>query len=155
MDAAHVFLLIVTVLCFFCTGASWMLQFVAYPTYQLVGQNEFVPYHVDFGKRMLPVTVIPMVLTCLGLIGLLFVRPAAAPQWAALVTAACGVIILVTTIAFEVPKHLALDKDGKSDTLIAGLVRDNIPRTLAWTVASVVAAYMVLLVIQAALPAAV
>lgn len=138
MDASQVFLVIVTVLCFFCTGASWMLQFVAYPTYALVGKAEFVPYHVDFGKRMLPVTVVPMVLTCLGLIAVVFVRPAQVPLWIGLVSAACGILILVTTIFLEVPKHMALDKDGKSDALIQGLVRDNIPRTLAWTVASLV-----------------
>jgi ABC-type spermidine/putrescine transport system permease subunit I len=104
---------------------------------------------------MLPVTVIPMVLTCLGLIALVFVHPAVVPQSLTFVTAGCGVIILVTTIAFEVPKHLALDKDGKSSALIAGLVRDNIPRTLAWTVASLVLAWMVLLLLQGTAPAAV
>jgi uncharacterized membrane protein len=145
MEASQVFLVVVTVLCFFCTGASWMLQFVAYPTYALVGKAEFVPYHVDFGKRMLPVTVVPMVLTCIGLIALVFLRPSSVPLWIALVSAACGVLILVTTIFLEVPKHLALDKDGKSDTLIRGLVRDNIPRTLAWTTASLVLAAAVVL----------
>lgn len=150
MDASQVFLVVVTVLCFFCTGASWMLQFVAYPTYALVGKNEFVPYHVDFGKRMLPVTVVPMVLTCLGMIALLFARPAQVPLWMGLVTAGCGILILVTTIFLEVPKHMALDKDGKSDSLIQGLVRDNVPRTLAWTVASLVLAASVLTLLPTA-----
>jgi hypothetical protein len=144
MDGSLIFLVVVTALCFFCTGASWMLQFVAYPTYALVGSNEFVPFHVSFGKRMLPVTVVPMSLTCLALIALAFVRPAAVPSWMGFVAAACGAIILLTTIFLEVPKHLALDKDGKSDSLITGLVRDNIPRTICWTLASILTAVMLL-----------
>jgi hypothetical protein len=142
MDTSLLFLLVITALCFYCTGASWMLQFVAYPTYLLVGDKEFVPYHVSFGKRLLPAVVVPMVLTCIGLFILVFVRPAAAPQWASLVAAACAAVILATTIFLEVPKHLALDKDGKSDALINGLVRDNLPRTAAWTLASLMLLYM-------------
>jgi hypothetical protein len=144
MDGSLIFLVAVTALCFFCTGASWMLQFVAYPTYALVGANEFVPFHVSFGKRMLPVTVVPMSLTCLALIALAFVRPAVVPSWIGFAAAACGAIILLTTIFLEVPKHLALDKDGKSDALISGLVRDNIPRTICWTLASILTAVMLL-----------
>ncbi len=141
MDAANVFLLVCTVLCFYCTGASWMLQFVAYPTYLLVGAKEFVPFHVSFGKRLLPSVVVPMVLTCVGLFILVFARPANTPSWAVILAAVCAVIILLTTIFLEVPKHLKLDKDGKSDALINGLVRDNLPRTAAWTAASLLLAY--------------
>lgn len=135
------FLLILTVLCFYCAGASWMLQFVCYPTYILVGDKEFVPFHVSFGRRLIGVAVVPMVLTCLGIFALLFFPPAAVPSWIVIVAVACAAIVLVTTIVFEVPKHMKLDKDGKSDTLLHALVRDNLPRTAAWTAASLVLAY--------------
>jgi hypothetical protein len=130
-----------TVMCFYCTGASWMLQFVCYPTYKLVGEKEFVPFHVSFGRRLIGAAVIPMVLVCLGTFVLLFAAPAEIPAWVPIVAAICGVVILVTTIFFEVPKHMKLDKDGKSDAVLQGLVRDNIPRTIAWTVASLVLSY--------------
>jgi hypothetical protein len=42
------------------------------------------------------------------------------------------------TIAIEVPKHNALDKNGKSTVLIDGLVRDNLPRAIAWSIGVVV-----------------
>ncbi|MFZ4814188.1 MAG: hypothetical protein ACOYL5_06620 [Phototrophicaceae bacterium] len=142
MDAGQWFVLILAALCLYCTGASWMLQVVCYPTYLLVGSAEFVPFHISFGQRLM-VAVIPMVITCLGTFVLVFVRVPTAPLWATLVTAVCGVVILFTTIALEVPKHLKLDKDGKSDELIHGLVRDNLPRTAAWTLASVLLVYLV------------
>lgn len=138
-----IFLLGLTVLCVYCTGASWMLQFVCYPTYTYVGEKEFVPFHVSFGQRLIGAAVVPMVLTCLGTFVFLFFRPATVPTWVAVVAAVCGVVVLVTTIVFEVPKHLKLDKEGKSEALLKGLVRDNIPRTLAWTVASLALAYAV------------
>jgi hypothetical protein len=149
MSGAQLFLVICTGLCFYCAGASWMLQVVCYPTYLLVGEKEFVPFHVSFGRRLIGAAVVPMVLTCLGTFALVFVRPDKAPAWAALLAAACGVVILATTIILEVPKHMRLDREGKSDALINGLVRDNIPRTAAWTLASLALAYMVIAVFSA------
>jgi MFS superfamily sulfate permease-like transporter len=142
VDVAELFLLAVTGLCFYCTGASWMLQVVCYPTYELVGEREFVPFHVSFGQRLMAVAVGPMVLTSLATFVLLFFRPATAPLWAAVVVALCTATVLVTTIVLEVPKHNALDRDGKSSALIDGLVRDNLPRVAAWTIASLLLAYM-------------
>lgn len=135
------YLLACTVLCAYCTGASWLLQVVAYPGYRLVGEAEFVPYHIDFGKRLIPVTVAPMVLTNLLLIGLVFYHPATIPAWATYVAAACSLVILGTTFALEIPKHARLDREGKSLAVIDGLVRDNLPRSLAWTTASAVLVY--------------
>ncbi len=142
MSSAWLLLLAVTMASWYCTGASWLLQVVCYPTYSLVGDREFVPFHVAFGRRMLPVTVIPMVLTCLAMLALLLVRPAGTSFLLALGVAACAATVLLTTALFEVPKHLALDRDGKSDALLAGLVRDNLPRTAAWTLASLLLAVM-------------
>lgn len=148
MDGFTVFLVGLVALCLYCTGASWMLQFVCYPTYSLVGEKEFVPFHIDFGRRFL-IAIIPMSLTCLALIALVFVRPETIPLWAAIVAAICGAVILGTTIALEVPKHMKLDKDGKSDALIRALVRDNIPRTICWTLASASLLYMLVVLLQA------
>jgi hypothetical protein len=143
MESSELFLLVCTVMSFYCTGASWMLQVVCYPTYALVGAAEFVPFHVSFGRRLLVAAVIPMVITIFATFALVLLRPEAAPQWASLVVAACTAVVLVTTIALEVPKHNKLDAEGKSDALISGLVRDNIPRVIAWTVASLMLGYMV------------
>ncbi|MDX1995048.1 MAG: hypothetical protein SF029_21890 [bacterium] len=148
MNGSEVLLLVVTALCLYCTGASWMLQVVCYPTYTLVGENEFVPFHVDFGKRLLLAAVGPMVITILAMFALVVARPADAPLWALLVVAACGAVVLVTTIALEVPKHNRLDREGKSNAVIAALVRDNIPRVICWTVASVLLVYTISVVFQ-------
>jgi hypothetical protein len=42
---------------------------------------------------------------------------------------------------YEVPKHVKLDKEGKKDDVLKALVRDNIPRTICWTIATIVSMY--------------
>jgi hypothetical protein len=129
MNYPHLYLLVSTALCCYCTGASWLLQIVAYPGYRLVGEREFVPFHVDFGKRLIPVTVVPMLLTNLLLFGLVFYHPGTVPDWPIWLAAGSAVVILATTFALEIPKHNRL-------------VRDNLPRSLAWTVASASLLYL-------------
>ncbi len=142
MEFSSMFLIACTVLYLYCTGGSWMLQIVSYPTYHHVGEREFVPFHVDSGKRLIPIFVIPAVLVCLATVALVFLRSSSTPLWASLVVALCSLVILVTTIALEVPKHNALDKNGKNTALIDGLVRDNLPRAISWTLGSGLLVFM-------------
>jgi hypothetical protein len=119
---------------FYCLGISWLLQVAIYPTYRLVGAADFVPFHVAQGKRMIPVMVVPMFASALlGIVTAILSRTEshALLLWG---VGLCGLIIIATTLISEVPKHMKLDKDGKDDALIEGLIRDNLPRSLAWTV---------------------
>lgn len=141
-------LVVTTVLYVYAAGGCWMLQVVAYPTYHLVGTTDFVPFHGAFGKRLIPVFVVPAVLACWASFALVFFRPTALPLWAALLVAALSVVILATTLLIEVPKHNALDRDGKSSVLIDGLVQNNLPRVISWTLGSVVLIAMLVRVLS-------
>ncbi len=138
LSASEIYLLICTVLFVYATCGCWLLQVMCYPAYSLVGENEFVPFHVFSGKRLIPVFVIPAVLACLMGIGLIFFRPASVSLVAALVVAACAVVILATTAIVEVPKHNWLDKNGKSEAVIQALIKSNLPRALSWSLGSLV-----------------
>jgi hypothetical protein len=142
MSSADGFLLFCTVMYFYCLGCAWMLQVVCYPTYALVGEKEFVPFHVDFGKRLRWSMIAPMVLTIWATFFLVLLRPDDAPLWASLLVALGSVVILGTTLGLELPKHLQLDREGKSDALIQALVRDNMPRVFFWTTGSLLLVYM-------------
>ena len=144
MDNSKLLLLATTALFWYATGASWLLQYVAYPTYKLVNKDGFVPFHSAFGKRLLIATVIPMVLGNLLSFILAFYHPDSTPVGLVYLVAICSVIILFTTMKYEVPRHNKLDEVGKNDDLIDGLVKDNAPRTASWTVASLALFYMVL-----------
>jgi hypothetical protein len=144
MDSSKVILLATTLLFWYATGASWLLQYVAYPTYKLVNKDGFVPFHIAFGKRLLIATVIPMVVGNLLSFVLVFVHPDTVPVGLVYLVAICSIVILFTTMKYEVPRHNKLDEVGKDDGLIDGLVKDNAPRTASWTLASLALAYMLL-----------
>jgi hypothetical protein len=129
-----VLLTVCTLAYFYCLGVSWLLQVVVYPTYRLVGAAEFVPFHVSQGRRMIPVLMVPMTATAVLSVVTAVLHRAAANAGLLWGVAACAAIVIGTTLVSELPKHLALDKGGKNDQLINGLVRDNLPRSLAWTV---------------------
>jgi hypothetical protein len=143
MDNSKLLLLATTALFWYATGASWLLQYVAYPTYKLINKDGFVPFHVDFGKRLLISTVMPMVIGNLCSFILVVYHPESSPVGLVYLVAICSVIILFTTMKYEVPRHNKLDEVGKDDSLIDGLVMDNAPRTASWTIASFALAYMV------------
>lgn len=134
MTSAHMFYLAVFIAWIYAAAGCWLLQVTCYPTYGLVGRAEFVPFHVEFGKRLIPVFVVPAVLANLGSLLLCLLRPAAVPLADVLIAAACSVVILATTILVEVPKHVALDRDGKSERILVELVNSNLPRVAGWTV---------------------
>ena len=143
MDNSKLLLLATTALFWYATGASWLLQYVAYPTYKLVNKDGFVPFHVAFGKRLLISTVMPMVIGNLCSFILVVYHPESSPVGLVYLVAICSVVILFTTMKYEVPRHNKLDEIGKDDSLIDGLVMDNAPRTVSWTMASLALAYMV------------
>jgi hypothetical protein len=143
MDNSKLLLLTTCALFWYATGASWLLQHVAYPTYKLVNKDGFVPFHVAFGKRLLISTVMPMVIGNLCSFILVFYHPESSPVGLIYLVAICSIIILFTTMKYEVPRHNKLDEVGKDDTLIDGLVMDNAPRTASWTIASLALAYMI------------
>jgi hypothetical protein len=143
MDNSKLLLLVTTVLFWYATGASWLLQYVAYPTYKLVNKDGFVPFHVAFGKRLLISTVMPMVIGNLCSFILVIYHPESSPVGLVYLVAICSIVILFTTMKYEVPRHNKLDEVGKDDTLIDGLVMDNAPRTASWTIASLALAYMI------------
>jgi hypothetical protein len=143
MDNSKLLLLLTAALFWYATGASWLLQYVAYPTYKLVNKDGFVPFHVAFGKRLLLSTVIPMVMGNVCSFILVVYHPDFAPVGLVYVVAICSAIILFTTMKYEVPRHKKLDEVGKDDGLIDALVKDNAPRTASWTLGSLALAYMV------------
>jgi hypothetical protein len=148
MDFSLTLLIACTTLYIYCAGGCWLLQIVCYPTYHLVAERDFVPFHVAFGNRLIPIFVVPAVLACLSSFVLLFAHPIAVGTWLPTMVALFSVIILATTIFIEVPKHQALDKEGKSSAIIDELVRNNLPRAMSWTVGSFLLLYMMSLAVR-------
>jgi hypothetical protein len=67
---------------FYGVGASFVESFVNYPTWRLIGANEFRAYHQALGPLIIGYMVIPMLITTILTILLLWFRPAPIPRWA-------------------------------------------------------------------------
>ncbi len=112
-------------LVFYGVGASFVESFVNYPTWRLIGANEFRAYHQALSPLVIGYMVIPMLITTILTILLLWFRPAPIPQWAIWLAVALQLIIWASTAAIQLPIQMQLSRDGLSLPLINWLIFPN------------------------------
>ena len=107
----------------------WMTQLVVYPSFDSVDASSFRSWHASYTRRI-SFVVVPLMIAQLGLHSQhLFEVPslASSGSWAFVILA------WVVTFAVSVPCHRTLSRDGKSDKVIARLIKSNWIRTAFWT----------------------
>ena len=112
-------------LVFYGNGAAFVESFVNYPSWQLVGSDEFIAFHRFIGPRVLTFLVAPALLGTLFTVLMLWFRPAAIPSWAVWAAIAAQVVVWVSTAAIQVPIQLQLSAHGLSLDLISRLIETN------------------------------
>ena len=112
-------------LVFYGMGASFVESFVNYPTWRLIGANEFRAYHQALSPLVIGYMVIPMLITTLLTVLLLWFRPAPLPQWAIWLAVVLQLIVWVSTVAIQLPIQMQLSRDGLSLPLIEHLIFTN------------------------------
>jgi uncharacterized membrane protein YGL010W len=117
--------LITFALVFYGMGASFVESFVNYPTWRLIGANEFRAYHQAVSPLVIGFMVIPMLITTILTILLLWFRPALIPRWAVWLAVVLQLIIWVSTFAIQIPIQVRLSRDGLSLPLIERLIFTN------------------------------
>ena len=118
--------LVAFALVFYGTGAAFMEGFVNYPSWPLIGANEFVAYHRFVSPRILTFLVAPLVLGTVFTILLLWRRPAAIPAWAVWVAIVAQVVVWVSTVAIQVPIQIQLSATGGSAAMFDRLIETNV-----------------------------
>jgi hypothetical protein len=117
--------LIAFVLVFYGMGASFVESFVNYPTWHLIGANEFRTYHQAMGPLIIGYMVVPLLIATLFTVLLLWFRPAPIPRWAIWLAVVLQLISWVSTVAIQVPIQVQLSRDGLSLPLIERLIFTN------------------------------
>ena len=117
--------LITFALVFYGMGASFVESFVNYPTWRLIGANEFRAYHQALGPLIIGYMVIPMVIATLLTVLLLWFRPAPLPRWAIWLAVVLQLIIWGATAAIQLPIQMQLSRNGLSLPLLDQLVFTN------------------------------
>jgi hypothetical protein len=110
--------LITFALVFYGMGAASVESFVNYPTWPLIGPNEFRAYHRALGPLIIGHMVIPMLVTTILTILLLWFRPASIPRWMVWLALALQVGVWVSTVTIQLPIQGQLSADGLSLPLI-------------------------------------
>ena len=117
--------LIAFALVFYGMGASFVESFVNYPTWRLIGANEFRAFHQALSPLVIGYMVIPMLITSILTMLLLWFRPALIPRWAIWLSVVLQLMIWVSTAAIQLPIQVQLSKDGLSLPLIEHLIFTN------------------------------
>ena len=127
------------------TGLIWTIQLVHYPSFALVGTKEWQQFQQQHTRRI-SWLVMPLMLAELGLsLWLLYhvykQAPALLLSLHLLAVACVGAIWLLTALVF-VPLHKKLEIQGYIPGLTRALLRWNWPRTLLWTLRTLILFYL-------------
>ncbi len=112
-------------LVFYGTGAAVIESFVNYPSWRLIGADEFIAYHQFISPRVLTFLVAPLLLGTVFTILMVWSRPAAIPAWAVWAAIAVQAVVWVSTVTIQVPIQLQLSDHGLSVTLVDRLIETN------------------------------
>jgi len=123
-------------------GLIWLVQVVHYPLLRLVGSGDFKGYHHNHTRLILWVVGPPMLVEGLSTVALVWYRPAAVPELAALAGLALLIVIWASTAFLQVPQHNRLAR-GFDTASYRKLVTTNWVRTAAWSLRGLLTAWMV------------
>lgn len=112
-------------LVFYGNGAAFVESLVNYPSWRLIGANEFTAYHRFIGPRVIAFLVAPAALGTILTVLLLKSRPAPIPLWAVWVAVLLQAVVWVSTATIQVPIQIALSTDGFSAPLLDRLIETN------------------------------
>lgn len=123
-------------------GLIWLVQVVHYPLFGLVGRDDFNAYHHNHTRLIFWVVGAPMLVEGLSGVALVWYRPAAVPELAALAGLALLIVIWASTAFLQVPQHNRLAR-GFETAAYRKLVATNWVRTIAWSLRGLLTAWMV------------
>jgi uncharacterized BrkB/YihY/UPF0761 family membrane protein len=114
------------VLTFFSAGGATVESFVNYPTWLLIGKNEFPHFHQALGPRIVVTMVIPLLLSTVMNIALFWSRPPAISRWSVWATLLLALFIWVASILVQIPIQTQLDESGFSREAIEKLIETDL-----------------------------
>ncbi len=139
--------IITFVLTFYTLGAGVIDNYVIYPTFAAVGENEFVAFRQVFSPRIVALLVVPLILRSVFSVLLLWLRPIAIRLWHVWLFLFCQAVAWISTFAVQIPIQIELDK-GKTPELIEKLIDSIWLRTSMSFVCAAIMIWMMVLVIR-------
>lgn len=132
----------------FMTGLGWFVQAVHYPLFGFADPDRWDRYHAEHSRRTAGVVTVPWAIQGFTALALVGVRPTGVSIVLIVIAVLLAGVTVVATVAFALPAHASLARAFDSDAH-RHLVRTNWIRTVAWTLAAVVAATMIVQYVDA------
>jgi len=124
--------------CLFMTGVIWLVQILHYPSFKFVSEKEFVTFE-QFHIKRISYVVVPVMLVEITTAIIAYLNH---PSLLLLLNMIFNSLILLFTYALSVPYHNKL-KEGKSLKTIKMLAYTNWPRTIFWSLRSLLLIYLI------------
>ncbi|MGB1785121.1 MAG: hypothetical protein ACPHK6_07310 [Ilumatobacteraceae bacterium] len=128
------------------TGVIWFTQIVHYPLFARI-PFEVSPAHAEENQRRTSYVVgLPMLVEGLTAIALFVSPPDGVSRWLPFIGGVLLAIVLLSTIALQVPRHAQLATpltQGEIDSVVRRLVVSNWVRTIGWSARTVIAAVII------------
>jgi hypothetical protein len=124
MDVANLVFTLYVILAAYGFGGGVVEGGVNYPAWRQIDPATFPAYHRAVSRRLVPLFAIPFCLSLVPQIMLLWVRPPGLPRWLVAVAIGLNLIILGSTAALQIPRHLRLMR-GRDDAVLAALIRTD------------------------------
>ena len=134
-------------LTFYTFGAGMIDNYVIYPTFAVVGENEFVAFRAVFSPLIVAFLVIPLILRSVFSVLLLWLRPKAVRLWHVWLFLFCQAVAWISTFTVQIPIQIELNK-GKNPELIQQLMDSIWLRTTMTFACVVIMLWMMFLVIR-------
>ena len=121
------------------TGLIWTIQLVHYPSFLLVGKDTFKAFE-NFHIKAISILVMPLMLLEIGTaFAFYFVQSDHTDLYTLSLVILVG--IWLCTMLLSSPLHGKLNK-GYDEDLIKKLIRTNWPRTILWSLRSLLLTYL-------------
>ncbi len=110
---------------FYGMGAAFIESFVNYPSWKLIGPDDFLTYHRAVSPLIVGYLVAPLVFGTF-LTGLLFwFRPPSIPAWAIWTAFGLQIFVWISTVTIQIPIQIQLSSTGLSLPAIDKLLVTN------------------------------
>lgn len=127
----RIFFTLVFTLVFYVAGASFIQSFVNYPTWHLIGPQNFHAYHNAMGSRIIPFMVVPWFVEIVLTFFLMRFRPKAVPLPAIILAQALNLIAIASTIFIQIPIQMQFGESGFSAEALDRLLETDAIRWLS------------------------
>lgn len=125
--------------CLFLTGLIWTVQMVHYPSFAFVAEAQFEKFNI-FHQSAITYVVGPMMVFELLTGVMLWINQS--QDWKFLALVSMVGLIWLSTFFLSVPLHTKLLNNGYNKEVIDQLVLTNWPRTILWSLRSVLLLYL-------------